>query len=149
MSDSDERELPEETYNLITELSERGNIMLEAGDEEGAIASWKQALSELPTPQKIWQAALWLHASLGEAYRTKGKLDLALSHFESAYSSADGHINPFVLINLGATLYDLGNKEEANDYLSRAYLLEGDELFEDFGGPYLEYLKAQGLAKLA
>jgi tetratricopeptide (TPR) repeat protein len=145
VGDSDD-ELPDDIYEKVTDLSERGNLLLDAGHPDSAIEVWNEALALLPHPQKKWEAGMWLHASLGQAYRDKGDLTNALSHLQSAHGSADGHLNPFVLISLGATLYDLGRPEEAADHLLRAYMLEGKGLFDEFGGPYLGFLRSRKLA---
>jgi tetratricopeptide (TPR) repeat protein len=140
-----DEDLPDDIYQKVTGLSEQGNLLLGADDPARAIASWQQALALLPLPQKKWEAAMWLHASLGDAYRVQGDHVNALSHFQSAAGAAEGHLNPFVLISLGATLYDLGRRQEATDPLLRAYMIEGKELFDEFGGPYFEHLNSQGL----
>ncbi|MBO0664589.1 hypothetical protein LQ948_18755 [Jiella sp. MQZ9-1] len=145
MSDFAEDELPDDIYDQIKVLSERGNVMLEAGDADGAIAVWHEALGMLPSPQKRWEAWVWLNASLGEAYRDKGDLQRALACFQAAAAGADGHMNPFVLISLGATLYDLGRTDESTDPLLRAFMLEGREIFDEYGGPYLDHLRQKGL----
>ncbi len=138
-------ELPDNVYSQIAVLSERGKRALDAGDGAGAIRVWRQALDLLPPPQQQWEAAMWLHASMGDAFRAEGNEDKALEQFQAAAASDGGGTNPFVQISLGATLYDLGRTKEARDSLLRAYMLEGNDIFGAFGGPYLDYLKAEKL----
>lgn len=88
---------------------------------------------------------MWLHASIGDVEREQGRLDDALTSFQNAHRTEDGQQNPFVLISLGATLADLGRHSEAIDPLLRAYMLEGKQLFDDFGGSYLNVLAKEGL----
>jgi tetratricopeptide (TPR) repeat protein len=140
MEGDTEQELPDDIHVQVTQLSEQGNVYLNAGIADKAITVWKEALHLLPTPQRQWEAATWLHASLGNAFRSTGDFENALSHFQSAASSADGQTNPFVLISLGATFYDLGRIEEATDPLLRTFMLEGRDIFEEFGGPYFDHL---------
>ena len=141
----DEDELPDDIYDRVTELSEKGNIALNAGDAAGAIAYWSEALKLLPSPQSKWEAALWLHASIGDALRQQGRLEEALSAFQSAYASAEGHFNPFVQVSLGMTLLDLGRAEEATDPLLRAYMMEGEEIFRGSDPKYLDHLAQRRL----
>ena len=138
-------ELPNDIHDRVTDLSERGNALLDDNDARGAVALWQQALGLLPEPKAIWDAATWLYASIGDAERQSGNLEAALAAFRAAMASGDGQSNPFVQISLGTTLLDLGYIDEATDPLLRAYMLEGKEIFSDFGGPYLQFLRGRGL----
>ncbi len=124
-------ELPDAVHAHITTLSERGNIRMEAGLYDQAIAAWEEALAVVPEPKALWDASLWLNASIGDALRSKGDIPAALERFEIATRCADGATNPFVLFSLGACHLDLGQKDQAVDPLLRAYMLEGDEIFAD------------------
>ncbi|MFC5445227.1 tetratricopeptide repeat protein [Rhizobium halophytocola] len=119
----------------------------DAGDAEGALTVWTEALALLPEPRRRWEALLWLNASIGDAERERGNIEAALAAFEEAAASAgmEGVTNPFVLWGIGACLYDLGRVEEATDPLPRAYMLEGEEIFEDSDPRYLEHLRQRGL----
>ena len=141
----DEDELPDDIYDRVTALSDKGNIALSAGDSAGAVAHWSEALKLLPSPQSKWDAALWLHASIGDALRQQGRLEEALSAFRSAYAAAEGHLNPFVQVSLGMTLLDLERAEEATDPLLRAYMMEGEEIFRGSDPKYLDHLAQRRL----
>ncbi|MFS4439328.1 hypothetical protein ACMA5I_14035 [Paracoccaceae bacterium GXU_MW_L88] len=136
-------ELPDPIYDRVTELSELGNGALDASQYDAAIGYWRSALALLPAPQAQWDAAMWLHASIGDAYREKGAMEDALSSFQSADAAGDGHANAFVQFSLGATLYDLGRRDDAVDPLLRAYMLEGEEIFEPDDVSYLEFLRSR------
>lgn len=147
MVNNQDDELPDEIYEKVTALSEQGNVLLEAHRPADAIKVWQNALSLLPEPQHKWEAALWLHASIGEAERIIGNMQAALSAFQEAASSSDGEgvSNPFVLLGLGTCLFDLDRKKEAVDPLLRAYMLEGDYIFAESDPKYLQYLKEKEL----
>lgn len=140
-------QLSEDLHAEIEKHSEAGNALIEAGDAAGAIAVWRTAFSILPEPRNQWDAALWLHASIGDAQRSQGDLQGALASFQAASASGDGRANAFVQINLGMTLYDLGDRQAATEPLLRAYMLEGEDIFDDFGRYYLDHLKAQRLVE--
>lgn len=55
-----------------------------------------------------------------------------------------GTPNPFILLRLGRTRVDLGNAERVVEYLLRAYLLDGEDVFER-DGAYLQMLREQNL----
>ncbi|VVC53632.1 hypothetical protein RHAL1_00514 [Beijerinckiaceae bacterium RH AL1] len=138
-------ELPDALHTQIEALSERGNIARDAGAIEDAIAAWEQALALVPQPQAIWDAALWLHASIADALRAKGDVAAALHRFEAAARCADGATHPFVLLGLGACRLDLGHPDEAVDPLLRAYMIEGEDIFADEDPKYLGLLRQHRL----
>lgn len=138
-------ELPDDVHERITELSEDGNDRLDRGDARGAIAAWQKALQLLPEPRRKWDAALWLHASIGDAQRQDGDIAAALDSFQQAAASSDGYANGFVQLGIGTCLYDLGHEEESADHLLRAYMAEGEEIFEESDPKYLDYLRKKKL----
>lgn len=48
--------------------------------------------------------------------------------------------NPFVLMRLGQSAYEL-NKDNSKEYLLKAYMLEGEAIFEDQDNKYLESIR--------
>src|SRR5688500_4836511 len=96
-----EEELPDEIHDRVTDLSEQGNDMLDAGNADGAIAVWRSALTLLPEPRQKWDATMWLYASIGDAQQQKGETEEALSSFHQAAASADGYANGFVQLGIG------------------------------------------------
>ena len=49
----------------------------------------------------------------------------------SAAVTVGGTGNPFVWLRLGQAAFELGMDKQATDALLSAYMLEGDEIFED------------------
>ena len=49
-----------------------------------------------------------------------------------------GVANPFVMLRFGQCCYELNKKEEAQEYLFRAYLLAGKEIFEEDDAKYFK-----------
>ncbi|KAB0677372.1 tetratricopeptide repeat protein [Aureimonas leprariae] len=140
----DEEEPADELHARVTQFSESGNLALEAGEYDRAIAAWRCGLSLLPQPRAKWEATLWLEASIGEAFRAKGDVETALDHFANAYRSADGATNPFVRLRLGTCYADLGRADAAAENLLYAYMLEGEEIFAD-DRRYLDILRERRL----
>ncbi len=138
-------ELPDAIFEQVTTLAESGNTALDYDDPAEAISCWRQALKLLPSPELQWSAAMWLHASIGDAQRQQGELEPAVSSFQSAAAADGGAENAFVQFGLGATLLDLHRREEATDPLLRAYMLAGDEIFQDQAVRYREHLAARRL----
>jgi tetratricopeptide (TPR) repeat protein len=137
--------LPAAVADRIDQLSERGNVLLEKRDWQGATALWQQALALLPEPKSQWEAWTWLNASIGDAFRTGRALVDAKAALFDALNGPDGHTNPFILLRLGQTLVDLGDTERGIEYLLRAYMLDGEEVFEEDGARYLKMLRDRTL----
>lgn len=140
-----ESELPDDIYERVTDLSEKGNNLLEAGRMNEAIAIWQSALALLPEPRQKWEASMWLHASIGDAQQQGGKIQDALDSFRKAAASADGYANSFVQFGIGTCLFDLGHSRESTDPLLRAFMAEGEEIFEESDPKYIEHLRSQKL----
>ena len=139
------RELPYDIYDRVTELSEQGNDLLDRGDTKAAISAWRSALQLLPEPRRQWDAAVWLHASIGDAQRDDGDFNGALDSFRQAAASGDGYANSFVQLGIGICLYDLGRCEENTDPLLRAYMGGGEEIFEESDPMYLDHPRKRNL----
>ena len=60
----------------------------------------------------------------------------------NALNCPDALANPFVHIRLGQALYELGNTERAKEHLLRAYMLNGEDIFEGQDEKYFELIKA-------
>lgn len=127
-------------YEEIISLSEKGNEKLDSECWEEAISIWKQALQKVPEPQVDHESYTWLNASIADAYNFGEKYDLALNHFESAYRGYGGESNAFVLFELGKAYSDRNDWLKARDFLLRAYMVAGQEIFEGEES-YLDRLK--------
>ncbi len=135
-------DLPDSIYAQVEKLSLRGNDSLdEKGDWKGAVRVWKQALGLLPKPDTDWEAGCWLHTSIGEAYIEGEDTDSAMIHFNFALQSVGGIENPLIQYRIGQILFDDGDIDSAKDYLLRAYMLDGAEIFKDDGEEYLKLLR--------
>ncbi|PST81952.1 hypothetical protein C7T94_17340 [Pedobacter yulinensis] len=138
-----QKELKEETYNLILELSEIGNALADQDDFNGARAKFEEALALLPEPYTDWEAALWLYASIGDMAFLSARYDDAADALQSALVCEEGITNPFVQLRLGQSLFELGAHDAAVEHLLRAYMLEGSEIFDSEDPKYFHYLKTQ------
>lgn len=140
-------ELSDDIYNQIEHLSEQGNLMLEDENFDGALTSWRAALALLPEPRHDWEAATWLYASIGDACYQSDDYAGAKNALFDALNGPVGIENPFVHYLLGKTLLRLQD-ERALDYLLRAYMLDGEEIFdsdEEEGSDVLHVLQNSGL----
>ena len=137
------KELPKHIYDRISELCEKANNALESSLPQHAEAPLLEALQLLPNQQNRWEAYTWICASLGETYFLGTRYEEAKKAFFDAMNGPDGNTNPFILLRLGQTLFELGDMRSAQEYLARAHMLEGDELFVHEPVKYLTFLKGE------
>lgn len=140
-------ELDDKIHGEVKRLSNLGNMQKEAGDVDLAIATWREALMLLPDPKVEWDAAMWLHASIGEAKYETQNLPAALAEFRAAENSGKGFSNAFVQIHIGMILYDEEQIQESVNPLLRAYMMEGLDIFSYYDKKYIDLLKNKNLLK--
>lgn len=133
-------ELVNKVYNILTRECELGNAAVEEGDFDAALLHFEKALALIPKPKTDWDVATWVYTAIGDTYFIIGNFNEAADALYDAYNCPDGHSNPFVLLRLGQALFELGQMEKAEEYLMRAYMLEGNEIFKDEDQKYLDYL---------
>ncbi len=124
-------ELEDQLYERIQTLSAEGDAQLEEENYTQAVAEYSEALALVPEPKEEWEAATWLHASIGAAQYEMGAYPEALESLNHAMRCPEGHANPFILLRLGQCHYALHDLKAAREFLLRAYMLEGREIFED------------------
>lgn len=125
-------ELPEDLQEQIEALSDQGGEAMEQGRYEEAVELYNQALAALPEPRENWEAYVWLKAAMGDACFHMDRFDDGLDHFYESYTAAGPeNANPFIVYRLGQIYRQIGDEERAVDFLTRAYMLEGEDIFED------------------
>ena len=65
----------------------------------------------------------------------------ALNNFLESLKCPDGNTNPFILLRLGECYYELGNFEQAKEYLLRAFMWEGEDIFDGEDEKYFALIK--------
>ena len=148
-------ELPDELYEQIVSLSDAGNEMAEAGNLEGAVSSWREATELLPEPRFLWEATSWLFGSIGDVLaemafggehesRKRALITQAREAFVDALASSGGSSNPLFQMRFGQLEYELGYEESAREALLKAYMLDGEDIFEHEDARYLDLLRSKG-----
>lgn len=149
----DDREVIEitpEVKEKLDELSQRGNQFEEEGQLEEAVRTWEEGLKLIPEPQQFYSETIWFLAAIGDVCFQKGLFSKAHECFDKARGNltGEGYGNPFIMLRLGECCLEIGDEKNATEYLLRAYMLEGREIFEpdengeDDGQKYFEFLKA-------
>lgn len=137
--------ISEQLQAELDELAEQGNQYYEnENNKEKALEVWEKALELIPEPKNIYSQALWFLSSIGDIYFSDKNYDQAFKCFENAKNnlSGEGTNNPFILLRLGESAYELDKKELAVENLLSAYMLEGKEIFNEDDKKYFEFLKS-------
>jgi tetratricopeptide (TPR) repeat protein len=127
----------------IDDYAEEGNSLCDQGKLDEAIEIWAQGLKILPEPLNSQSEAVWFQTSIGDTYFMQNKFDKSYEWLFEAKSnlSGAGYSNPFVMMRLGQSALEIGKIEEAREYLLRAYMLEGEDIFSDEDKKYLDSIR--------
>ena len=123
-------ELPDALYDQVTRLSELGNEHADDRQFDFAINCWRDALNLLPAPVEQWDAASWLHASIGDAAWQAGRPKATKEAMFDALNCAGGVENPFIHFRLGQAAERLGERDLAVQSYMKAYMLDGTDIFD-------------------
>lgn len=136
-------ELSEEVSTRIEELSEQGNELFEEEKYQECIEVWLAALALIPEPQNSYSEAFWLETSIGDCYFMWNDFEQSLAHFLNAKGNIEtnAYENAFVMLRLGELFLEGDHFNDAKEFLLRAYMLEGEEIFETEDEKYFVFLK--------
>lgn len=139
-----EDKIPKELEIKLDRLAEEGNKYFDDDEYDKALEIWKKALALIPEPKQSFSETVWFLTSIGDVYFAQRKCEESFKIFEDAKNnlSGEGYNNPFVMLRLGQSAYEIGDKNTAIEYLLRAYMLEGTEIFEEDDDKYFEFLKS-------
>lgn len=122
---------------------------MRGGRSDEALKTWQEGLALIPEPQEYYGETVWFLASIGDVYFLRGMYSQAHECFDKARGnmSLEGYGNPFVMLRLGECCLELGDEKNALEYLLRAYMMEGEDIFtpdengEDDGTKYFDFLR--------
>ncbi len=143
-------ELTPEISAKLDEFAEKGNQLEREERYEDAVRVWQEGLALIPNPQQLYSETVWFLAAIGDIYFQKGMYLQAHECFDKARGnlSGAGYGNPFVMLRLGECCLETGDEKNALEYLLRAYMMEGEDIFEpdeegeDDGTRYFEFLRS-------
>jgi tetratricopeptide (TPR) repeat protein len=136
-------ELPQELHERIQRLCAEGDGLLDQGRFDDALARYDSAWQLLPEPRTDWSAGEWIMAAIGDVQFQRGHFAASRQALMTALKCGGSPDNPFLRLRLGQCLFELGDRQEAANWLAGAYLLEGKGLFAQDDPKYLEFVKAQ------
>ncbi len=133
-------------YDALVKLTEIGEELFSLEEYEKAIFIYRKALRLIPSPKKDWEASFWVYIAIADSYFFLNDYHKVLHYATLADITCDED-NPFILLRIGQSLYELGVLVKANNYLMKAYLLDGLSVFdyEKGKGEDSKYLKFIGV----
>ena len=102
---------------------------------------YKEALDIIPEPKTSYETATWIFVSIGDLYFKNKQYDMARDYFFEAKNCPNGVSNPYVLFRLGQTLVETKDNNRAKEFLLRAYMLVGEDIFWDEDEKYYNVIK--------
>lgn len=141
IEDNSSLKLSEDLYNSIKNLCSIGDEL--AADEkfDDALDKYMEALEYVPDPKENWEASTWIYAAIGDAYFYMDKYSEAKNSFFDALNCPEGMGNPFIHLRIGQCFYELNNIDRARDSLIKAYMLGGNDIFQDEDYEYFKVIK--------
>lgn len=142
-------DLAAEVQAKMDELAQKGNRLEKEGRLAEAVQAWQEGLALIPKPQQFYSQTMWFLAAIGDVYFQQGEYALAHECFDKARGNmtGEGYGNPFIMLRLGECCLEIGDEKNALEYLLRAYMFEGKEIFEpdddgaDDGTKYFDFLR--------
>ncbi|MBA6313860.1 MULTISPECIES: hypothetical protein [Cellulophaga] len=135
--------LDENLHLEIEKLSAQGDAFAETGNYSDALTAYWNAYDLVPEPKTDWEATTWIMVAIGDANFLGADFQAGVENLSNAMHCPNGIGNPFIHLRLGQCQFETGNLERAADELTRAYALEGEELFADDDPKYFEFLKTK------
>jgi hypothetical protein len=123
----------EEAERLLAE----GEDFADAEQDLEALARFRAAWDALPEPRDEQDPAARILAAIADIHFYLGEWDKCRQAIQDAFRCGADVANPFLRLRLGQSLYELGERDEATNWMAPAYLEEGLALFEGEDPKYL------------
>ena len=136
-------ELAQVTHQKITRLSADGDSLALEHRFDDAVARYNEAWQLVPEPKDKWQASTWLLTAIGDACFLGGYFTSGAEALSYALRCPSGFGNPFIHLRLGQCEFERGELTNAIEHLTRAYAIEGAEIFEQADQRYFDFLKTK------
>jgi tetratricopeptide (TPR) repeat protein len=136
-------ELDDEILEEITSLCKQGDAFIEQEEFPAALRKYWQAWDVLPEPQLDWEAATWILGAIGDANFINNDFVAGRDNLTMAMRCPGAIGNPFLHLRLGQCQFELGDLNRAADELARAFLPEGESIFQEEDSKYLAFLKTK------
>ena len=125
----------------IERICRAADDFLDEGNTKEAYRKYKEALDIIPNPKTSYETATWIFVSIGDLFFKNKQYDMARDYFFEAKNCPNGVSNPYVLFRPGQSLVETKDNNQAREFLLRAYMLVGDDIFWDEDEKYYDVIK--------
>ena len=125
----------------IERICRAADDFLDEGNTKEAYRKYKEALDIIPNPKTSYETATWIFVSIGDLFFKNKQYDMARDYFFEAKNCPNEVSNPYVLFRLGQSLVETKDNNQAREFLLRAYMLVGDDIFWDEDEKYYDVIK--------
>ncbi|MDO6811041.1 hypothetical protein Q4603_20640 [Zobellia galactanivorans] len=136
-------ELDDKIHSQIEDLCAKGDHLAEEGNFAAALENYWNAFDLVPEPKTDWDSATWILTAIGDANFLGNDFKAGVDNLTYAMHCPGAIGNAFIHMRLGQCQFETGNLDRAADELTRAYALEGEEIFSEDAPKYLEFLKTR------
>lgn len=136
-------ELDQKTYSEIQDLCAKGDWLAEKGNFSAAIKDYLKAFDLVPEPKTNWDASTWILTAIGDANFLGSDFQAGVENLSSAMDCPGAVGNRFIHLRLGQCQFEIGNLDRAADELTRAFALQGEEIFSDEDPKYMGFLRTR------
>ena len=127
----------------VERLFGMGEDYADAQEAGAALNCFRAAWNALPEPRDDQGPAVRILAAIADSHFHLGEWDGCRAAVQHAFRCGADVSNPFLRLRLGQALFELGDEQEAENWLVPAYLSEGRSLFEDDDSKYLEFFRSK------
>jgi len=136
-------DLPDKRHDEIQRLCAEGNDLLDQRRFEDALNRFSSAWELLPQPRIEWDAANWILAAIADVHFVRHDFAAMRIPLMTAMQCEGATANPFLRLRLGQCLFELGELEEATNWLAGAFLSEGKKIFAEDDPKYVAFIKSK------
>ena len=129
-------ELDEELYSEILRLCEKAEHLVDDKKYEKAMPIFFKAFELLPKPRYRWSAGTWILTAIGDSYFLMGNYEESLDYLKHSEIYPNAVDNEFIQLRIGQSYFELKDTKMAREYLIRAYMVGGDEVFDEENPKY-------------
>ena len=133
----------EDPLETAERLLAEGDDLADAGDDTQALARFQAAWSALPEPREEQEPAVRIQGAIADSHFHLGHWEDCCRAVQHTFRCGEEPDNPFLRLRLGQSLYELGDEQEAANWLVPAFLSEGRSLFQSDDPKYLEFFRSK------
>lgn len=134
----------------MTSVPDEVERLLAEGEESVSVERYAEALTRfqgawdlLPEPKEEHELTIQILAAIADCWFFLGSWDKCREAVQHAFRCGAELDNPFFRLRLGQSLYELGDKREAANWLVPVYLSEGRKPFISEDPKYLEFFRTE------